>query len=685
MAARSDPDATSEDASDGPADADDRPDVRPPTGGNQDWLRDVVDTLAEGIVVMDRTGRIIDANPAAHRIFRAQPGELVDHPRPMDLWKVVGDDGRPIPKEQWPSFISPGRRTRQLGVTLGVEALDGSVVWIELNTLPVRDQPGGSLTMVVASFRDVTEEREAKEELEFRTRLLDAAGNAIMATDVSGEIIYWNQGAEELYGWRADEALGQHILDLLAGENMERRMEEIVAALETQGRWFGEVWVKDRHGYLFPVLVASTALLDDDGALVAIIAVVTDISERVQAEKDAAEANRKLTEARRIAERKDFERIVAERANQAKSEFLSRMSHELRTPLNAVLGFTQLLQRRDLAEEDLESVTYIHRAGMHLLDLINEVLDIARIEQNQLSMTIEPVLIGDIVRSSIELIGPTAADHQVTVLGPEGINDSLRVMADRQRSIQVLLNLLSNAVKYGRPGGLTQVLVVPAGIGGVRVSVVDTGVGIPAEDLEKLWQPFERLGAARRDIEGTGVGLALSHRLVEQMNGRVGVSSIVGEGSTFWFELPRAVDAPLVDLTLVNGALDLADDQTITVVCIEDSETHQHLLQRALGLRPQVRQVFAIDGDTGLEQARHHEPQLIVIDLHEPEAVTAALRRLRHDPATADASIAVVGPETEPALTDQDGEVDRVDAYLARPLDVEHLLGLIDTMLLTRS
>ncbi len=541
----------------------------------------------------------------------------------------------------------------------------------------------GELSLVVASFRDVTEERWAREELDFRTRLLDAAGNAIIATDVSGEIIYWNQGAEELYGWRTDEAMGQHILDLLADEDMEARTGEIVYALKTKGRWFGEVWVKDRHGYRFPVLVADTALVDDEGELVAMIAVVADISERVQAEKDAAEANRKLAEARRIAERRDFERLAAERANQAKSEFLARMSHELQTPLNAILGFTQLLQRRDLDIEDAESVDYIYRAGMHLHGLINEVLDIARIEQDQLAMSIEPVLVSDIVRSSIELVGSTAKEHQITILGPEGLNDSLRVTADRQRSVQVLVSLLSNAVKYGRPGGLAQVLVVPAGIAGVRISVIDTGVGIAPEDLDRLWQPFERLGAERTDIDGTGVGLTLSHRLVQQMNGRVGVSSVPNQGSTFWFELPRAADAPPdVDLTLVTGGLDLAEEPSITVLCVEDNPTNQHMLERALGLRPQVRQMFAIEACLGVEMARQHRPELILLDLHRPDDDGAdVLRELRSDPLTAGATIAVVRTEGSDSRRREPG----VDAYLTRPLDIERLLGLIDTLLLTRS
>jgi signal transduction histidine kinase len=258
-----------------------------------------------------------------------------------------------------------------------------------------------------------------------------------------------------------------------------------------------------------------------DGGIVGTVSVAVDITELRHAD-----------DARRGRE-------AAEAASRAKSEFLSRMSHELRTPLNAILGFAQLLEMDDLRSTQRESVTHILEAGRHLLDLINEVLDITRIEAGRLALALEPVGVPALVEETLPLVAPLAAARAVRLNGGPGQVAAIDVLADRQRLRQVLINLLSNSVKYNRPGGAVTITARPVA-GRVRLEVSDTGVGIPADRLAQLFTPFERLAAGQSEVEGTGLGLALSRRLIEAMGGAIGVESTVGVGSTFWVELPAA-------------------------------------------------------------------------------------------------------------------------------------------------
>jgi signal transduction histidine kinase len=234
----------------------------------------------------------------------------------------------------------------------------------------------------------------------------------------------------------------------------------------------------------------------------------------------------------------------ADRANRAKSDFLSKMSHELRTPLNAILGFGQLLQLDDLTPEQSESVDHMLRGGRHLLELINEVLDISRIESGNLSLSPEPVDLAEVVRDTVDLIRPLAAERGITIQAPAPDDPTLAVQADRQRLKQVLLNLASNAVKYNRHAGTIRVAYQRTSGGRVRIAVQDTGPGLSADKLARLFSPFDRLGAEETEVEGTGMGLALSKGLVEAMGGDLTADSVEGRGTTFTVELAEPAEVP---------------------------------------------------------------------------------------------------------------------------------------------
>jgi len=379
-----------------------------------------------------------------------------------------------------------------------------------------------------------------------------------------------------------------------------------------------------------------------------------------------------------IAERRRAEE-EADRANRAKSDFLSRMSHELRTPLNGILGFGQLLEMESLPADQEESVAHILKAGRHLLGLINEVLDISRIEAGHLQLSVEPVPVGETLRAAIDLVRPLAAQRDIE-LGDKVAGDYRHVLADRQRLQQVLLNLLSNAVKYNRTRGAVAVSCEERPGGRLRILVMDTGHGISPDKLERLFTPFDRLGAEGTGIEGTGLGLALSKHLVEVMGGTLDVTSQVGVGSTFAVELPLTADP--VDVLKLPGASPTVQAERqegrMVVLYIEDNVANLRLVEQVLSRRPQTTLLPAMQGQLGLELAREHRPDLILLDLHLPDVPgDEVLQRLLEDPRTRGIPVVILSADATP------GHVERLlaagaEAYLTKPLDVRQLLALVD-------
>ena len=399
---------------------------------------------------------------------------------------------------------------------------------------------------------------------------------------------------------------------------------------------------------------------------------------RLVAERTAAlEAS--LAEQARLEQGQRTAREAAEAANRSKSEFLSRMSHELRTPLNAVLGFAQLLELDALEPSQRESVSHILKGGRHLLDLINEVLDITRIETGNFSLSPEPVHAGDVVGDVVDLMRPLAQHHGISMTADEALACPSFVVADAQRLRQILLNLVSNAVKYNRVGGSVTIGCEEVG-DDLRITVADTGAGIDAESLPRLFTPFERLGAEHTDIEGTGVGLALSRRLAEVMGGTLDVESVVGRGSRFWIQLPRAADPMPDDAELAPVEPVATGDETPgrKVLYIEDNLSNVRLVERVFEARGGLELMTASQGRMGVDLARQHQPSLVLLDLHLPDINgDEVLRQLQADPVTAD--IPVVMLSADATL----GQTRRLlgagaRAYLTKPLDVRALLEVLD-------
>jgi signal transduction histidine kinase/ActR/RegA family two-component response regulator len=380
-----------------------------------------------------------------------------------------------------------------------------------------------------------------------------------------------------------------------------------------------------------------------------------------------------VTERRTAEDQARLAMMAADRANQAKSEFLSRMSHELRTPLNAVLGFAQLLEIDALTPDQKESVGHILRGGRYLLDLINEVLDLARIEAGRLGLSLEPVLVRDVIDAVVTLVGPQAADFGVRLQVPAHVTSEF-VHADRQRLQQVLLNLVSNAIKYNRQSGTVELATEVAG-GTVRIHVQDTGPGLAADQIERLFHPFERLDAARTGVEGTGLGLALSRTIVEAMGGRILVESTMGVGSTFTVELDAG---EVTDEHRATLAPFREPATPVTVVYVEDNQANIRLVERIANRRPRIRIVSVDDGDRALGTIRKEQPSLVLLDLNLPGLQgDRILEQIRSDPSTADLPVAILSADATPA---QAARLRTLGAqhYLTKPIDVTKLLEVLD-------
>jgi CheY-like chemotaxis protein len=365
-------------------------------------------------------------------------------------------------------------------------------------------------------------------------------------------------------------------------------------------------------------------------------------------------------------------------ASGAKDGFLSRMSHELRTPLNSVIGFAELLARDTLTVDQRESVSQVLKAGRLLLELINEVLDVSRIAAGRLSLSPEPVGVAEAIDEAISLVRPLANSREVTMTCED--TNGLHLHADRQRLKQVLLNLLSNAIKYNHPGGDVAITCEKSEPGRLLIHVADTGIGIDETRMSRLFEPFDRLGAEQTEVEGTGLGLALSKGLVEAMGGFLTVRTAPGAGSTFTVDLAltEPQDQRLESLSRARHEMTLTRSHTL--LYIEDNLANLRLVQRILADRGELSVLPAMQGRLGIDLAKEHRPSVILLDLHLPDLPgEEVLRQLQAEPETSSIPVVVMSADATP------GRVRRllamgVSEYLTKPLDLDLFRSVVNRL-----
>lgn len=545
---------------------------------------------------------------------------------------------------------------------------DGCLYWVVSTITPFMDDSGRPYQYV--SIRtDISRVKYAEQAVEIhKERLRRGQMYANIGTwdwnIVSGELL-WTERIGSLFGY-ADgelETSYDNFLRAIHPDDQQTVIDAVNACIEHDIPYDIEHRVIWPNGTVRWLLERGAVLRDENGCARQMLGVVQDIDDRKRAELALIEA-----------------RDEADRANRAKSDFLSSMSHELRTPMNAILGFAQLLDGDDSLEpEQRDNAGEIIRAGGHLMNLINEVLDLAKVESGRIDLSMEPVDLSSLGDECRQLISPLATRFGIVL--SIAIDDNVTVFADRIRLKQVLLNLLSNAVKYNRIGGDVRMTAQACG-NHSRIVVSDTGSGIAPERIGELFLPFHRLGADRSAIEGTGIGLSITNRLVDLMGGEIGVSSTLGVGSTFWVIMAMApTNSPTeTGISSAGGTLpDRMPNTESTVLVIDDNPTNLKLVVQILGKRPQLRVLTANTADLGIELAQTHPPNLILLDINLPGMDGYQMLRIFQASALL-CKVPVIAITANAMPCDIERGLDAgFVAYLAKPVDIPRFLETVDS------
>jgi len=523
--------------------------------------------------------------------------------------------------------------------------------------------------------------KAALRESEYRRVALDQ--HAIVSLmDTEGNITFVNDKFCHTTGYTREELIGQNIRMIKSVHHSAEYYKELWRVISQGDIWRNEMCKIRKSGELLWLDTTIVPFVEEDGKPSKYGSLSTDITDLKLAQQALMQA-----------------KIDAEDANRAKSQFLSSMSHELRTPMNAIMGFSQLLQMDKssvLSPEQLDNAEEIHRAGHHLLELINEVLDLSKIEAGRIDLTIEPVDIALALMESVSLIVPLAKKRGIKMnfrfngknMPLESLSEiKLVAMADNTRIKQVLLNLLSNGVKYNNEKGDLTISLDAVGDNALRIAITDTGNGLSIEQQEQLFTAFNRLGAERTEIEGTGVGLVITKKIVELMGGVIGVESKSGHGSTFWIELnnsapaknPKADTPNNVEATTHSAQ---GGDGQYSVLYVEDNPANLRMVTQLLKRRPNIRMWSAHEPLLGLELALEHCPDLILLDINLPGLDGyEVLDRLRQQPKTSQIPVLAVSANAMPSDIEK-GLKAGFEAYLAKPIDVNDLLQVVDDILL---
>ncbi len=636
-------------------------------------------------IATDAKGVIQIFNVGAERMLGYTAAEVVNKITPAD----ISDPQEVIARAKALSVelgttITPGFEALVFKASRGIEDIyelsyirkDGSRFPAVVSVTALRDAQDAIIGYLLIGT-DNTARKQVEEKLRwteegFRLMVESVTDAAIVMLDSEGRVVSWNTGAQRIKGYSAEEIVGQHFSRFYPPADIERGTpQHDLDSAAAQGRFEVEGWRMRKDGSMFWANVVFTAIRDPAGNA-----------------RGFAKLTRDLTERRQVEQTLTLAKGAAEKANLAKSEFLSSMSHELRSPLNAILGFAQLMESdaTPATPSQKASIDEILRAGWYLLELINEILDLAQIESGRLSLSPEPTSLAEVILECQAMIEPQAQARGISMTFPQ-FDVPCFVAADRTRLKQVLINLLSNAIKYNKTGGTVVVDRAGSTAERIRLNVRDTGAGLPPEKLAQLFQPFNRLGQEHGAEQGTGIGLVMSKRLVELMGGVLEVESTVGVGSVFSWELDAAA-APELDAkpgepepAAVARAQAQPGAPLRTLLYVEDNPANLKLVEQLIARRPTLRLLTAVDGNQGIQLARAHQPDVILMDINLPGiSGIEALKILRDDPATARIPVVALSANAMPRDIEK-GLAAGFVSYLTKPIKVNEFMKALDAAL----
>ena len=647
-------------------------------------------------IATDAKGVIQIFNVGAERMLGYAAAEVVNKITPAD----ISDSQEVIARAEELSaelstLITPGFEALVFKASRGIEDIyeltyirkDGSRFPAIVSVTALRDAQENIIGyLLIGTDNTARKQVEAEQALldqrlrdqQFYTRsLIESNIDALMTTDPRGIMTDVNQQMEALTGCTRDELIGAPFKNYFTDPG---RAEVGIRRVLREGKITNyELTAHARDGTETVVSFNASTFHDRDRKLQGVFAAARDVTDRKQFEHRLQENNIELEGAK----------AAAEKANLAKSEFLSSMSHELRTPLNAVLGFAQLMASDIPPPSTAQklSIDQILQAGWYLLRLINEILDLAMIESGKVTLSKEAMSLTDVLQDCQAMIAPQADQRGIQMTFP-GFENLFYVHADRTRVKQVLINLLSNAIKYNRVGGTVIVKCAASGENRVRVSIMDTGAGLSQDKIEQLFQPFNRLGQETSTEEGTGIGLVVTKKLVELMGGLIGVDSSVGVGSEFWFDL-AASSAPVLPHESADE-IGLQERDHIarhtssprrTLLYVEDNPANLALVEQLIARRNDLGLLSAIDGHTGIQLARTYLPDVILMDINLPGiSGYGALKSLREDPATAHIPVLALSANAIPRDIEKGIEAGFF-RYLTKPIVVREFMDALDVAL----
>ena len=635
------------------------------------------------LIATDEKGVIQLFNIGAERMLGYAAAEVVNQLTPSHISDPLEVIARAVVlSREFETPIAPGFEALVFKAARGIEDTyeltytrkDGSHLPAIVSVTALRDADATIIGYLLVgtdnSARKQAEEQLRWTEESFRLMVESDTDHAIVMLDPEGYVVSWNAGAQRIKGYSAEEIVGQHFSRFYPRQEIERGTpQRDLDTVIAQGRFEAEGWRVRKDGSTFWANVVFTAIRDQAGKLRGFAKLIRDRTERRQVEAEMASA-----------------KAVAEKASIANADFLSGMSHELRTSLNAILGFAQLMESDSPppTSAQKENIAKILQAGWYLLELTNEILDLATIESGRLSWSLEPVSLTEVMLECKATIEPQAQKSGIRMSYP-ALDSPFYIKADRTRVKQVLLNLLSNAIKYNETGGS---VVVECGVSApqrIRVSVKDTGAGLSAEQLAQLFRPFSRVGQETSAAEGTGIGLVVTKRLVELMGGAIGVASTVGEGSVFWIELVAAaapqLDADQAQLTAPAQPETRNDAAPRTVLYVEDNPANLQLVEQLIARRPDMRLLSARTGNAGIEIARAEQPDVILMDINLPGmSGIKAMQILRADTATAHIPIVALSANALPRDIERGLEAGFF-RYLTKPIKVNEFMEALDVAL----